>query len=414
MDGKRLVFFNIAAQGHVRPTCHLVRQLIACGAEVMYFCCRTLRDLIEESGATFTSYPGYEEKDFRITENNPGKSGIHGIFPTCLKLIPRLLEHLSKERKLDMIVYDNFAPWGYVLGKKLGVPAVCSNSGAIADRDDLRIFATWGDERLKINHICKNAADELKKKFDFNVDWSRALDCFSDELTLVYTSAEFHPFVLSRTPLSKFTFIGHAPLEGRPKHSESDLVFLEKMRERRKGHSHLVYVSFGTVIRRGKELWPMFYDAFPPTASDAFLNPFFLVACADWQDPNPPSNFLFHPFCPQVEVLKLADLLVFHGGMGSTQESLLTGVPSVCVPHHADQHTIADRLEELGCAIVIKERNFNSQTLRSAVLQILESPEGYEKNIEDVRKSLQAIPKGLAIREMVKLLPPVGEIKMNE
>lgn len=64
-----------------------------------------------------------------------------------------------------------------------------------------------------------------------------------------------------------------------------------------------------------------------------------------------PSNVTVHPWLPQAEVLRYADVVVHHGGSGTMLGALAAGVPQVVLPQGADQFGNADALVSAGAAL---------------------------------------------------------------
>ncbi|MDX8048218.1 glycosyltransferase [Lentzea sp. BCCO 10_0798] len=64
-----------------------------------------------------------------------------------------------------------------------------------------------------------------------------------------------------------------------------------------------------------------------------------------------PPNVTVHPWLPQAEVLRYADVAVHHGGSGTMLGALAAGVPQVVLPQGADQFGNADALVAAGAAL---------------------------------------------------------------
>ena len=64
-----------------------------------------------------------------------------------------------------------------------------------------------------------------------------------------------------------------------------------------------------------------------------------------------PPNMHVKKYVPQLEVLKLTDLFLSHGGMNSVNESLYFGVPLLLFPQQDEQLMVARRVESLGAGL---------------------------------------------------------------
>jgi UDP:flavonoid glycosyltransferase YjiC (YdhE family) len=68
-----------------------------------------------------------------------------------------------------------------------------------------------------------------------------------------------------------------------------------------------------------------------------------------------PGNVTARKWLPQADLLPHADLVVHHGGSGTTLGALAAGVPQLVLPQGADQFANAAALADAGAAIVVEE-----------------------------------------------------------
>ncbi|CAE8621855.1 unnamed protein product [Polarella glacialis] len=212
------------------------------------------------------------------------------------------------------------------------------------------------------------------------------------------------------------------------KASSSDEV-LERLREARASGKRIVFVSLGTVATgrlwtlplghtaagtanndagrpegarglseyTGKELCQHVYrSCFEALGGDP--NIFALLATGLCDDAlegllHPvPSNFLVQATVPQLEVLKLCDAFVTHGGANSMHEALSFGVPLAVVPIFGDQPFNADSVARCGAGVSFRNplRTLDSSSLRSAVQSLLQLETGnpYRSAALEVSKQL--------------------------
>jgi len=69
--------------------------------------------------------------------------------------------------------------------------------------------------------------------------------------------------------------------------------------------------------------------------------------------PTPPPHIRVERWVPGLAVIARSDVVVFHGGYGTTMETVRCGVPSVIIPFHSEQESNARRLEHSGAAMVL-------------------------------------------------------------
>ena len=65
-------------------------------------------------------------------------------------------------------------------------------------------------------------------------------------------------------------------------------------------------------------------------------------------------NISCHDWLPGRELIASADLVIFHGGYATMMETVDAAKPSIVVPFHTEQESNGRRLEQLGCAGVLK------------------------------------------------------------
>ena len=76
-------------------------------------------------------------------------------------------------------------------------------------------------------------------------------------------------------------------------------------------------------------------------------------------------------FLSHAAVIDDVDVVVTHGGMGSTQRALAAGVPAVVVPWGRDQHESARRVEHSGAGVRLTPKRLTPQRLRASVRDAL-------------------------------------------
>jgi len=86
-----------------------------------------------------------------------------------------------------------------------------------------------------------------------------------------------------------------------------------------------------------------------------------------------PSTILAERYAPLDRVLPRAAAFVHHGGIGSTSQALLAGVPQVLMPLAHDQFDNAVRIQKLGAGVGIPAIRFTVRSLRVTLNRLLAS-----------------------------------------
>jgi UDP:flavonoid glycosyltransferase YjiC (YdhE family) len=147
-----------------------------------------------------------------------------------------------------------------------------------------------------------------------------------------------------------------------------------------------VLVTFGTVFNAPVLQTPLLREL---AASDVDLRVTTgLLATAEDFDIDP-ERVTFVGFTPLAELLRDIDLVVMHGGAGTTLGSLAAGIPLVVVPQAADQFVQADRVAAAGAGRAVVPGS--SESVADVVMTMLRDP-GYRENAQRVAAQIAALP----------------------
>jgi UDP:flavonoid glycosyltransferase YjiC (YdhE family) len=123
-----------------------------------------------------------------------------------------------------------------------------------------------------------------------------------------------------------------------------------------------------------------------------------------------PSRFGMQPppirirrFVPQEETLRDCDVVINHGGSGSTLGALSFGRPMIVIPLGADQLLNASRCEGLGVAIKLDALRLGADDVATAVRRLLDDSV-YRERAERIFDEIAAMPHvGTAVLSLEKL-----------
>jgi len=186
---------------------------------------------------------------------------------------------------------------------------------------------------------------------------------------------------------------------------------LQKYKEQGKT---IVYVSFGTVATNphfwnynpsptkmfgakssGKvfcqAMWQRIFEAFGK--NDKYV----VVMATVAEDPDAlkgfeiPANFIVRRRCPQLDVLKVADVFITHGGANSMMESISAHVPMLVLPWFSDQPDNARTVskEKVGLHYLDPVADCSAQFLARDVERLLADRDTFVSNCKRLQKSLK-------------------------
>ena len=150
----------------------------------------------------------------------------------------------------------------------------------------------------------------------------------------------------------------------------------------------LVLLTMGTLFGN-----PAIFNA--ALAGLAALDANVLVTVGPQADPTmvvaDPTWVRVERFAPLEQVLDHCDLVVAHGGAGTTLAALARGIPLVLLPQATDQFINAERAVAAGAAISLAPAEFNSEALYHAALRV-RGERGYALAAARIRDEVAAMP----------------------
>ncbi|MCL7381511.1 glycosyltransferase [Streptomyces sp. 35G-GA-8] len=149
-----------------------------------------------------------------------------------------------------------------------------------------------------------------------------------------------------------------------------------------------VLVTFGTVFSAPEVLSPILREL---SASDAELRVTLgLTASAEDFDVDH-DRVTFVGFTPLSELLHDTDLVVTHGGAGTTLGTLAAGIPMVVVPQGADQFIQADRVAAAGAGLGLPGGTATPEGVAKAASAVL-ADQGFRAAARTVADQIAAMP----------------------
>lgn len=114
-----------------------------------------------------------------------------------------------------------------------------------------------------------------------------------------------------------------------------------------------------------------------------------------------PGSPLVTAYAPQLQLLKLASIVITHGGANTVFETLMEGKPMVVIPLALDQPAIAARLARLKLAEVLPVMRLSPMRIRIAVTSVLNDPRYRDAAVEmqTKLKSLHGLTRAVEVIE---------------
>lgn len=150
----------------------------------------------------------------------------------------------------------------------------------------------------------------------------------------------------------------------------------------------LIYATLGTT----RNVQPSVFRMIAQACAD--LNLQLVIALGNRMDPellaDLPGEPLVIRFAPQLELIKLARVVISHAGPNTSFEALMEGKPMIVIPLAYDQPAIAARLAHFGIAKVLPFKRLSVNKLRAALMNVL-SDSTYEQAAQKMRQKLRSV-----------------------
>ena len=351
----KILFINVPYYGHVVPTIGLVQELIAQGCEVTYLMPFGWEDTVADSGAQFAGYQNHKQ----LSEQ------IQNAYDAAEQIV----------RKFDMIIYEQFFFLGKHLAEKYQKPVVRVFTAPVAEKVLMNEYISSGGPLgvFKYKWIARAWTKDIARHCAISMKTDNWLDEIIDnppERNLVYTLREYQPYAEAFSD-EHYKFLGPSIYER--KQEPFDFA---------KGANPVIYISLGTIVKGAKKFFQQCVEAFRDERIDVIIAIGKGVEAKTLK--NIPPNVHVYPSVPQIEVLRMADVFITHGGMNSISEALVYGVPMIVIPFMADQPVNARQIENLGLGKRMDYKSLNSQSLKEIVLSVL-TDERIKANLDNVQ-----------------------------
>ena len=315
----KILFINLPYYGHVIPTIGFIQELIKQDIKVTTLMPFDWKEFMKQSGADFVGYQNHKQLSEQIKN--------------CLKVAESIIQDY------DLVIYEQFFFLGKHLAEKYNKPVVRIFTAPIANKKIMNEYIQKGPLSIfKFKWIAKTFTKDITKDYPLKTDnWLDEIIYNPPKLNLIYTLKEYQPYIEEYNE-DNYKFIGPSIYE------RNETFNFNKTRP-------ILYVSLGTIVK-DKKFYQTIINAFKDEDID-------IIISTKEKIKNVPSNIHIYERVPQIEVLKISDIFITHGGMNSISEAMVYQIPMIVIPFNSDQPVNARCVEKLKIGIQLDINNIH-------------------------------------------------------
>lgn len=385
----KALFITVSGEGHINPTLPLVSDLVTRGEHIVYYSTNNFQKKIEKTGAEFRSIDQEAQRKMHeslsLSASQPKEYMLQ--FLSSMEMITgSIMDDISNEQ-YDYLLYDaqtlpgiwiayqrrliSVATWttfAYSLNAEVNMEL--TGSGYVKRKQQ---NAAMLEAFFRIEEIANNIK-HLENKYEVPLNGNFLLCPGAGDLNIVFTSSLFQRN--GSMFGDNFVFVGPSINTEREQDDSFPMHELEGNR--------VVLIAMGTVANKQLELYQKCLAAFVNLDAKVVMS--IGRELTEKQLGNIPDNFIVRQYVPQVDILRHTDVFITHSGMNSISEALYFDVPVVMIPLMNDQHSIAERVKEIGAGPILDIHNLSIRGLQQAVNEVLKNPD-YKENAKRVSQS---------------------------
>ena len=364
----RILFTSTAGTGHMNPLFPLARAARTAGHQVLFAVPATGRPIAERNGfaaaVTESGIPSADEAEF--WRGLPGQpdgntyvfAGLFGRLRARAAFAP--IGRIADDFGPDLIISEQAEFAGPIQAELRGVPHVTVGIGSIT--------LPGADFAPAVREINSLRAEVGLPSMDA-LPW--------EHRTQFVTGL---PDVLQLDPTS----MPASTLRYRFEDAEGPVGPVS-----RKGDRVRVYASLGTAAAFQTQVRQAF-SALLTGLGSADADVTFTVGALDLGSLGPiPPNVRVAPYLPQ-QVAMQCDIVVTHGGSGTTAAALTRGLPIVAIPLFADQPHNATQIARAGVGVVVDQRRIATD-VAPAITTVAGDP-SYAAAAQRISREIGALP----------------------
>ncbi|WP_200307980.1 glycosyltransferase [Streptomyces adelaidensis] len=372
-----IAMFSIAAHGHVNPSLEVIRELVARGHRVTYAIPPAFAEKVAEAGAE----PKLWHSTLPGSDADPEAWGselldyVELFLGDAIQALPQLIEAYEGDEP-DLVLHDITGYPAPVLARRWGVKAISLSPNLVA-------WEGYEEE------VAEPMWAEPKKTERGKAYYARF------QAWLEENGITEHPDSFLGRPARSLVLIPKALQPNADRVDESRYTFVGACQGDRSAQGDwqrpadaekVLLVSLGSAFTKQPGFYRECVKAFGDLPGwHMVLQVGKHVDAAELGEI--PANVEVRDWVPQLAVLKQADAFITHAGAGGSQEGLATATPMVAVPQGVDQFGNADMLQSLGVARHVPMEEATAETLREAVLALVDDPE-VARRLKEVRQEM--------------------------
>ncbi|MEU3627662.1 glycosyl transferase [Amycolatopsis coloradensis] len=326
----RLIFTSLVSHGHLYPLLPLAVAARDAGHDVLFATGDDMRPVVEKAGLASES-AGFGMHDAFASAFGPDapprdpNASPESFYPVIGEVFGNVLPRrffadltpLFERHRPDLVVYESGNAGGAIAARLAGIPAIGHGFGRFSPGEVIDIITS---------RLAEYAAEVGFEGVD--------LPSFGDPVVDICPKSVQSPDFLAGANRIPLRPVGWAE----PGDLPAGVVGRDKSRP-------LIYLTLGTafgdegVLKRA-------------IAGLGRLEADVVVAAGPTVDPaqlgEVPGNVRVEAWVPQAELLPHVDLVVHHGGSGTTLGAFGTGLPQLVLPQGADQFTNAEAVVAAG------------------------------------------------------------------
>lgn len=399
----RVVLNTFGSFGDIHPYMAIAMELQARGHVPVVATMEIYREKIEGAGLEFfpvrPNIPQPKEQDSeligKIMEPKTGARFLTEelIFPAVRDSYNDLVQAVAGA---DLLVTHPAAPAGPLVGRKIGIPWISTILAPLsffsAYDPPVPPFWQWTSKLSVLGPgFMRFFLDTMKSSYK-----AQAVVDFRNELGLSDTGnpmfdGQHSPLLV----LALFSKVFGKPQPDWPKQTEiTGFCFYdgrhqmpmpaELARFLDEGPAPIVFTLGSSAVWVARDFFSESIEAAKRLGQRAVL----LVGDERNHPPSLPDGMIAVDYAPYEELLPRASVVIHHGGVGTTSQGLLAGVPTLIVPFAFDQSDNADHARRLGTSRTVYRNKYRAARVARELDELLSRPE-YKQNAIHVSQQLK-------------------------